>query len=190
MHQSGKQSGEESRFRQVAMGAGLLMLLTLLICGLLAGWGHLPGVLGEWIGMMVGLATTPFLLEATFLILGLVIVLAINGWRRRRDGDDLVYLEQVDGADVEGGLPEHAKWALYRDKPLAGESPSLLARAEGAVAIGDFQSAAEFIAAMPEAELKSPETLALRLELARATGREALAGQLRDELRATGRAGD
>lgn len=183
-------TGDEQRLRQIALGAGILVLIALGICGLLVGWGHVPGVLGEWIGTMVGVATTPFLLEATCLILGLTLVVALNVWRRHRDGDELVYLERIDGPDVPGDLPEHAKWAVFRDKPLAGECPSLLTRAEGALAIGDFESAAELIGAMPEAELRSPETLVLRLELARATGRDALAGQLREELRGIGNAGD
>lgn len=180
---------DEHRVRQIALGAGLLVLLTLGICGLLVGWGYLPGVLGEWVGMMVGVATSPFLLEATCLILGLMLVVAINGWRRNRDGDELVYLERIEGADVPGDLPEHAKWAVFREKPLEGESPSLLALAEGALAIGDFESAGEWIGAMSEAELGRRETLELRLELARVTGRDALVRQLQDELRGAADAG-
>ena len=166
------------------MGAGILVVLMLLVCGALIGWRYLPGLLGEWIGMMVGVMTTPFFLETSFVLIGLTVVVTINHWRQKRDGDELVYLEQVDGADAAGNLPEHAKWAVYREKPLAGEIPSLLAQAEGAVAIGDFETATESIVAMTEEELKQPETLALRLELAKSTGKESLAKQLADELRA------
>ncbi len=169
----------DERTSQIAVGAGILVAVMLVVCGILIGWHYLPGLLGEWVGFMVGVMTTPFLLEASFVILGLTVVVAINGWRRRRAGDELVYLEQVEGPD---DLPEHAKWALYRDLPLDGEVPSLQTQAEGALAIGDFESAAECIAAMPESDLKRPEVLSLRLELARATGRQQLVAHLEREL--------
>jgi hypothetical protein len=132
---------------------------------------------------MIGIVTTPFFMEASFAILGLVIVISLNHWRQHKDGDELVYLEQVAGPDVPVDLPEHAKWALYRDKPLDAEAPTLLAQAEGAFAIGDYPAAAEWIGEMGHDELKLPETLRLRLDLATATGRTDLARQLEDEIR-------
>jgi hypothetical protein len=127
---------------------------------------------------MIGAMTSPFLMEASFLVIGLCIVVLLNHWRRKRDGDDFVYLEQVEAAELAAGIPDHARWAVYEDKPLDGETPSLLALAEGALAIGDFTGAAEHVAAMDERELGLPATLALRLELARATGRDDLARDL------------
>jgi hypothetical protein len=178
---------DDDRGRQLAVGVGIIVLLMLAVCGVLIGWHYLPGLLGEWIGTMIGVMTTPFFLEASFVVIFLTVVVAINSWRRKRDGDELVYLEQVDGPDVPADMPEHAKWAVYRQQPLAGEIPTLRAQAEGALAIGDFDSAAEVIAAMTEAELKTPETWALRIELAKATGRSALAGQLEAELGDSGK---
>lgn len=175
---------EDNRVKQIAVGVGILVVLTLTVCGVLVGWRYLPGLLGEWLGMMVGVLTTPFFLEASFIFIGLTLVVAINHWRQKRDGDEFVYLEQVDGLDVPTGLPEHAKWAVYREKPLPGEMPSLLAQAEGAMAIGDHEAVTEWIGAMSEAELKLPETLELRLELAKATCRADLVGPLESELRA------
>ena len=175
---------EESRGKQIAVGACILGVLTLAVCGALVGWRYLPGLLGEWIGTMVGVMTTPFFLEASFVIIGLMVVVVVNHWRQKRAGEELVYLEQVEGPDVPGGLPEHAKWAVFREKPLEGEIPSLLVQAEGALAIGDFDGAAELLGGMAEEELKHPETLALRIELARATGKERLADHLANELRA------
>ncbi len=135
--------------------------------------------------MMVGVMTTPFFLEATFIFIGLVLVFAINHWREKRDGDEFVYLEQVEEPDAPVGLPDQAKWAVYPKKPLPGEVPSLLAQAEGALAIKDYEAAAEWIGAMSEEELKQPETLYLRLELAKATGHSELARQLENELQET-----
>lgn len=174
---------DENRIKQIAIGAGLLMLLAVLVCGALIGWRYLPGLLGEWIGTMIGVMTTPFFLETSFVIIGLTVVIAINHWRQTRDGDELVYLEQIEGAEVPKGMPDQAQWVVYREKPLDGEVPTLREQAEGALAIGDYESAAEFIGAMPEADLKLPEILAMRLDLAKATGRLELAAELENELR-------
>ena len=173
----------DERVKQVAIGAGILIVLTLVVPGLLVGWRLLPGLLGEWVGTMIGIMTTPFFMEGSFAILGLVIVISLNHWRQHKDGDEFVYLEQVAGPEVPVDLPEHAKWAVYRQKPLDGEDPSLLAQAEGAFGIGDFPAATEWIGAMGPDELKQAATLALRLDLAKATGRHDLAKQLADEIR-------
>lgn len=173
----------DERVKQVAIGAGILMLLTVVVTGLLVSWRFMPGLMGEWVGTMMGAITTPFIMETSFAILGLVTVIAINVWRRHKEGDDFVYLEQVAGPEVPADLPEHAKWAVYRKKPLDGEDPSLLAQAEGAFAIGDFPAATEWIGEMAHDELKQLGTLRLRLELARETGRADLVKPLEDEIR-------
>lgn len=172
----------DERVKQVAICAVILTSLTVLVTGTLIGWRLLPGVLGEWVGTMIGIMTTPFFMEASFAILGLVTVISLNIWRRHKDGDEFVYLEQIAGPDVPRDLPEHAKWALYRKKPLDPEQPSLLAQAEGALAIGDYSAAAEWIGAMDRDELKQPETLRLRLELAKATDRLDLVESLENEI--------
>ncbi len=174
---------DDERVKQVAIGAGIIIVLTVVVTGLLVGWRLLPGLLGEWVGTMIGIMTTPFFMEASFAILGLVIVIWLNHWRMHKDGDEFVYLEQVAGPDVPADLPESARWAVYRQKPLAGEEPSLLAQAEGAFAIGDFPAATQWIGAMNPDELKQHATLALRLELAKATGRHHLVKPLEDEIR-------
>lgn len=172
----------DERVKQVTIGVVILTTLTAVVTASLLGWRLLPGLLGEWVGTMIGIMTTPFFMEASFAILGLVMVITLNIWRQRQNGDEFVYLEQVAGPDVPGDLPEHAKWALYRQKPLEPEQPSLLAQAEGAFAIGDFTATAGWIGAMDHDELKQPETLRLRLELAKATNRNDLAEQLESEI--------
>ena len=172
----------DERVKQVAIGASILVVLTVVVGGLLIGWRFLPGLLGEWVGTIIGVMTTPFFMEASFAILGLVTVITLNHWRQQKDGDEFVYLEQVAGPDVPKDLPDHAKWAVYREKPLEAEEPTLLAQAEGAFAIGDYPAAAEWIGAMSRDELKQPNTLRLRLDLALATGRNDLVEQLRDEI--------
>lgn len=173
----------DERIKQVTIGASILIALTVAVPGMLLGWRLLPGLLGEWLGTMIGIMTTPFFMETSFAILGLVIVIGLNYWHRQKDGDEFVYLEQVGGPDVPKDLPERAKWAIFREKPLDPDAPSLLALAEGAVAIGDYAAAAEWISSMSQDELKSPEALRLRLDLAKSTGRDDLAEQLEKQIR-------
>lgn len=168
---------EDGRVRQVVCGVSILLVLMVLVCGVLVGSKFLPGLLGEWVGTMVGVATTPVFLEITFVFLGFVVVLVINGVRRRREGDELVYLERAEGVD----LPEHAKWAVYREEPLAGEEPDLIEQAEGAMELGDLEEVAEFLSKMSEEELGGLRALALRVRLAEASGKGGLAERLRGE---------
>lgn len=175
---------DQDRKKQIAIGGGILLTLTILICLALTGWRYLPGLLGEWVGTMIGALTTPFILEASFVILGFVLVIAINTWRRHRDGDELVYLESISGPDIPADLPDQAKWAVYKTPPLAGESPDPLVQVEGALDIGDFESAAETLGSLPENELHQPEILALRIRLARESGKEELAQKLERDLAA------
>ena len=84
----------DNRVQQIAVGAGILLVLALTACGALVGWRHLPGLLGDWLGFILGVLTTPFLLEAAVVTGGLTIVLALNYWRQRRAGDDFVDLDQ------------------------------------------------------------------------------------------------
>jgi len=172
----------DERVKQVAIGVSLLVVLTVTVPAMLLGWHHLPGLVGEWLGTIIGIMTTPFFMETTFAILGLVIVVSLNTWRQRKDGDEFVYLEQVSGPDVPAHLPDHAKWAIYREKPLDRENPSLFEQAEGALAIGDYSAASEWIGAMESTELTQPETLEIRLKLARATGKAELAASLEEAI--------
>lgn len=173
----------DERVKQVGIAAAILITITVVVTGLLLGWRFLPGLLGEWVGTIMGILTTPFFMEASFLILGLVIVVLLNNWRQHKDGDEFVYLEQVTGPDVPADLPEQAKWAVYREKPLDAQEPTLRDRAEGALAIGDHEAAGEWIAAMEPGELNQPEILALRRDLALATGKTELAAEFELRLR-------
>jgi len=169
---------KDARVRQVLVGLGVILGVVGLffLLAWATGW---PGFAGEFARMIAGVFTTPMLLEPAFLLLGLVIVLLINHWRHRREGSDWVYLEETaDRPD----LPEHARFAVYRERPLPSGDPSPLVRAEGAMEIGDHAAAVEALAELSESELLAPEALALRIRLARATGHERLAGELAEKL--------
>jgi hypothetical protein len=173
---------EVSRKKQVMIAFAILATITAGALSLLLGWRFVPGLLGEWLGVIAGLISTPFFLEASFVVLGLLIVTGLNSWRRSKEGDEFVYLEQIKEPDLAADLPDQAKWAIYREKPLPSEGISLLEQAEGAVAIGDFETASAAIAAMSHEELSADGVLEVRLSLAVASGKEALAGKLRSEI--------
>jgi hypothetical protein len=170
----------DSRMRQIVSGVALLLGIAGVVCGLLLGYHYLPGVLGEWIGMMVGLATTPFLLEATFVILGFCVVFWLNHRTEKKDGSEWVYLEQV----ADGDVPEHARWAVLPANAPEGEEPGLLDQAEGAADVGDWEELAGSLAKMGENELRQPRVLVLRERLAIASGRLDLAKELAAERKA------
>lgn len=182
-------TAEENRSRQILVGVVILVVISLSVSGALIGSRYMTGLVAEWLSMMIGIMTTPFFMEASFAILGLIIVIGLNTWRRSKEGDELVFLDRVDDASA-SGLPDHASWAVYEKAPLQGEVPSLLIQAEGALAIGDHDSAAELISAMSGEEIKLPAVYELRIALAKATGREDLALQLQAELAATAQGGD
>ncbi|MEM1084728.1 MAG: hypothetical protein AAGI48_11520 [Verrucomicrobiota bacterium] len=177
---SSSASSDENRVKQVLVGLGAILVVAFLIG---FGWAGrmIPGFIGEWFGVVVGIVTTPVLMETSFIILGLLIVLVINYWRMRREGDELVYLEQAEGPGTED-LPDSARWAVYRDEPLKGEIPPLLARAEGAFELGDHQATLEALAEMSDKEREAPKVLELRIRLAEVSGKEELADRLRKKL--------
>lgn len=83
----------DERKKQVVSGIAIIAGVAGLI--LLIAYGrHLPGVGGEFFGRILGIISTPFLMEASFLILGFVLVMSLNLWRQRREGDELVYLDE------------------------------------------------------------------------------------------------
>lgn len=170
----------DSRRRQIVIGALIISAVGLLAIVLWLGRA-IPGIFGEWFGVLAGVASTPFLMEATFVVVGLMIVLGLNAWRQRREGDEYVYLEQVEGPGTED-LPESARWAIYRDKPADAEAPDDLSLIEGALEIGELDEASKRIAELDSARLDEPDVLRLRLRLAEQSGEAERAEDLRKRL--------
>ena len=89
-------SAEEERKLQMVIGAGILLVVTGGVVLLWFGWRHVPGPAGEFLGMVVGLMSTPFILESSFFVLGCMILLVIHLVRRRLEGDEFVSLEELE----------------------------------------------------------------------------------------------
>lgn len=140
----------------------------------------LPGLAGEFFAKVMGLITTPFILEGSLIITGFIIVISLNLWRQHREGDELVYLDEIKDAPKE--IPAQARWAIYKNKPLDAGDPPLCDLLEGAVAIGDHGSAVEILDSMSDEERHQPEVMRQRIALAKATGKDDLARRLEAEV--------
>ncbi len=171
----------DPRIREVVIGGLVIVTLGAGVC-LLVIARLMPGFLGESFAMLGGIVSTPFLMEASFVALGLTVVVAINLLRQKRDGDEFVYLERAEGPGSEE-LPDQARWAIYRDEPLPPPADDPLAEIEGAISIGDHEAACEKIASLPVEQQGSREVIVLRLRLARESGRDKLAGELEARLK-------
>lgn len=87
---------DRERKRQLWAGMGILAVITVLIVVVLLGWGYLPGELGKYVGLVVGILTSPFLMEIFCVVVAFVVVITLNQWRRNRSGDDFVEIEVED----------------------------------------------------------------------------------------------
>lgn len=106
----------DPRRRQLLIGLGILSLLILIVPAFYIVWRFVPGVFGEWLGVIAGVMSTPFLLEIFFVILGLIIVVGLNHLRQKRDGDDFVYIEKVDDPHDAAEIPEETKSEVHDPK--------------------------------------------------------------------------
>ena len=88
-----KQSTTENRAKQVAVGGGLILAIMSAVICLLAFWRLIPGWVGESVGWVAGLISTPFFLEASFIVMGFGMVILLNSWRRKKEGDDFVVFD-------------------------------------------------------------------------------------------------
>lgn len=140
----------------------------------------IPGLTGEFFAQVLGFVTTPFILETTLCIVGFVTVLTVNQWRLMREGDELVYLEEVQNGPAD--LPDQARWAVYADKPLEPGNIAATDLLEGALSIADHEAAVFILETMTDSERLQPEVLRMRIQLAEATGKASLALQLKRRL--------
>jgi hypothetical protein len=87
----------------VAVIAGFSGLLILVAAG-----RFLPGLGGEFFARILGIVSTPFLMEIILGVSGLVLVMTLNHWRQRREGDELVHLDELSATPEERAERESA----------------------------------------------------------------------------------
>ena len=88
-----EQQATESRGKQFLVGGSILLVVAVVVISLLLFWREIPGLPGETVGKVVGIMSTPFFMEASFVILGFLIVVSLNTWRRHKDGDEFVTID-------------------------------------------------------------------------------------------------
>jgi hypothetical protein len=171
-----------SQRKSLAAGIGLLLAAAAVV--VLVWWGsYLPGFAGEFFSMVAGIFWTPVLLDISLFVIGLGLVMWLNKVRLARDGDEYVYLEQVDDPSIPDDLPPEVRSAVYSAPPAPPPELPEIAAIEGALAMGDDDAATELLLNLDEEELALPEVLALRCELARRHGRHEDVAALTEKLR-------
>lgn len=87
------QQSTDNRGKHFLVGGAILLVVALVVISLLLFWRVIPGLLGETVGKIVGIMSTPFFMEASFVILGFLIVVCLNTWRRHKAEDEFVTIE-------------------------------------------------------------------------------------------------
>lgn len=164
--------------KSLATGFGLILVVAAIIVLIWLGT-YLPGLPGEIFSMIAGIMWSPVLLDLSLFLIGLTLVLWVNHIRRKGDGDEFVYLEAVEGPDIPDDLSAESRSAIFRHRPEEPDRSIALAAVEGALDMGDLQTATELLLEVPEEELDLPDTLALRIRLAELNGDENSARRLR-----------
>lgn len=70
--------------------------------------------------VLFSIFSTPFILEATFALIGIFIVLGINHWRLGKEGDGWVYMATQENDEQESGVKSSPRLqsVIFQDKPL------------------------------------------------------------------------
>ena len=97
----------EVRKKQIWIGVVLISFFFLCLTGV-AAFAYLPGYPGEIGRFCLALVTSPFLMETSIAFLALTLLFAINGWRRIREGDDYLHLDE-NGIPVRNGSVRNGK---------------------------------------------------------------------------------
>ena len=119
------------------------------------GRSFLPGFPGELCGRIQGLSITPFVMEFFMIAFGFMVVLSINHFRQKWDGDELVYLEVVDDPNAE--LPKNSQAVVFKDRAENTDSLDVsVAALEGAMELKDVATAKEILSKLSPQQLDSP----------------------------------
>ena len=166
--------------RALLIGLGLILVVALFLLLVWLGM-FLPGFAGEVFRKLAGLLWTPLILDSSLFILGVILVVSMNWYIRRKSGDECVYLAQVESPPY--GLPEKARSAIFDEEPESQGIAPNLAAIEGALALDDLSEATSLLFELPPDRLEDSEVLALRIALARRKGHEDRARDLWRQLK-------
>ena len=92
-------NARDQRNRQIVWAAVILIGLGLVVSATLLFGRKLPGLWGEWASTLIGVMTTPFLMEASFVLIGISIVALVNHVAALRSGAEWVSLESFEAAE-------------------------------------------------------------------------------------------
>ncbi len=166
--------------RALLIGFGLILVASAILLLIWLGM-YLPGFAGEVFRKLAGMMWTPIIIDCSLFLLGVILVLSLNSFIRAKQGDEYVYLEQVDNPPE--GLPDRARSAIFREAPVPQGIEAGLAAIEGALELNDLSEATTLLFELPSDQLEHPEVLALRITLARRKGHNDKANELLELLR-------
>ncbi|CAN5751721.1 hypothetical protein BH11VER1_BH11VER1_34250 [soil metagenome] len=77
-------------------------------------------VSGDTAKVLFSIFSTPFVLETTFALIGIFIVMGINHWRLDKEGDGWVYMVSQEADESEAGakISQRLQGVIFQDKPL------------------------------------------------------------------------
>lgn len=84
---------------QIVWAAVILIGIGLVVSATLLFGRKLPGLWGEWASTLIGVMTTPFLMEASFVLIGISIVAVVNHVAAERSGDEWVDPEVFESVE-------------------------------------------------------------------------------------------
>ena len=103
--------------RALLIGFGLILAASAILLLIWLGM-FLPGFAGEVFRKLAGMMWTPIIIDCSLFLLGIILVLSLNWFIRSRQGDEYVYLEQVN--DPPEGLPDRAfEFRVWRLRLIA-----------------------------------------------------------------------
>lgn len=123
-------------------------------------------LLSKSVMTLAGTVASPFILEATVALVGLVIVLTYNQWRIQKEGDGWVYLAQTepDQASVEAGAqtpPQRLNGVILPTAPDGATGlEARIAIVEGYLELGLRQDALTHLQMLSVEEQQDPRVIA------------------------------
>ncbi len=83
----------EENKKHILIGSSVIVFFFICL-GAIAASAYLPGFSGELGRMLLAWITSPFLMESALFFLALTLLFAVNAWRRNKEGNDYVQLDE------------------------------------------------------------------------------------------------